>query len=175
MLVKLSPGRQPFNYYLCRNSIKTSDLVNPSIKINWQALVVLIFSAVIHVYIKIRIKYYKYSTTYSVPIISKGEFLKNLEIMDIEEKSISGLVTNVINVILIFASFLFSSTINSMDPDKANTDSFYLVIYFYDLLFPCMLLGTITITYYLRHPPLRKTIYREIICNFLSNIINIQE
>ena len=162
------PGRQPFNFHLCTNSIETSD--NPYAKINWQALVVFIFSFIIHVCVNLKIQYYKCSTSHSVPIISRKEFIKDLGITDIDNNSISGLVTNVLNVVLIFTSFLFSSYVNNMDPGKANTDSFYYIIYFYNLLYPCISLGTITFTYYVSHPPLRKTLYREIISNLASKI-----
>ena len=85
--------------------------------------------------------------------------------LDIDKNSMASLATNIINVVIFAAAFVFSTTVNHMDPDKANKYPFYLLIYFYNLLFPCILFGVISLTYYMRHPPLRKAIYREMIGN----------
>ncbi len=161
MLIKLTTGRQPFNYHLCTNRVKISDLTYPLIKTNWQSLFILIASLLIHIFIQIKIKIYKYKKRHTVHIISQTEFVKNLGILDIDKNSMASLATNVINLSLISTAFIFSTYVNHMDPDKANKYPLYLLFYFYNLLFLCILFGSISLTYYLRHPPLRKAIYRE--------------
>lgn len=161
MLIKLTTGRQPFNYHLCTNRVKISDLTYPLIKTNWQSLFILIASLLIHIFIHIKIKIYKYKKRHTVHIISQTEFIKNIGILDIDKNSMASLATNVINLSLISTAFIFSTSVNHMDPDKANKYPLYLLFYFYNLLFPCILFGSISLTYYLRHPPLRKAIYRE--------------
>ena len=159
------PGRQPFNFHLCRNMVKESDMVNPSIKTNWQLLSVLVCSFIIHVFANIKIKLYKYKERHSVHIISLNEFIKNTGITEIDKNSMSSLAINTINVFLFGSAFVFSTLVNKMDPAKSNEHPFYLVIYSFNLLFPCTLMGTIISAYYFKHPPLSKTVFREIIHN----------
>ncbi len=135
----LMPGRQPFNFHLCRNMVKHSDLVNPPIKVNWQLLFVLVCSFIIHVYANIKIKLYKYKKRHSVYIISMAEFIKNIGIMDIDKNSMSSLALNTANVILFGSTFVFSTFVNNMDPLRSNEFPFYLIIYSYNLVFPCTL------------------------------------
>ena len=103
----MMPGRQPFNYHLCTNSIKASDLVDPSIKTNWQLLFFLCFSVIIHILVQLKTKFYKYKSMRSVHIISKTDFIKNVGIIDIDKHSMSSLATNILNVLLMSSTFVF--------------------------------------------------------------------
>jgi hypothetical protein len=99
-----------------------------------------------------------------------AEFIKNIGIMDIDKNSMSSLALNTINVILFGSTFVFSTFVNNMDPVRSNEYPFYLIIYSYNLVFPCTLMGTIILAYYFKHPPLAKNVHREIIRYFGINI-----
>lgn len=162
----MMPGRQQFIFYMCINRIKTSDLVSPDVKINWQMLFTIILSLVFQIFVEIKTRLLKYRTRHSVNIISQSEFIKNVGINDIDKNSMSSLVNNVIIVLLICTGFVFSTLVNKMDLLKSNEYPFRYIIYFYNLFMPCTMAGIISLIYYLRHPPLTKTIFREIVNHF---------
>ncbi len=148
---------------MCTNRIKTYDLSNPVVKTNWISLIILITSFVTHVLVQIKILTYKLKKKNSVHIISRTEFIKNVGILDIDQRSLSSLATNIINVVLTGILFFISTAVNHKNFNEANKYPVYLLFYFYNLIFPFILFGAISLTYYSRHPPLRKVIYREII------------
>ena len=87
-----------------------------------------------------------------------------------EKNAISDLSTNAVNVVLICSTGLVSTLVNNMDTVKANVYPFYLFVYFFHFIYTPVMLGTLSLTYYLRHPPLRNYIYREL-RNYYDSII----
>ena len=79
-----------------------------------------------------------------------------------ENNDISDFGTNAVNIVIFCSTGIISTFINKMDTSKANIYPFYFFVYFYDFIFPPLITSTIALVYYLRHPPLRKTIYREL-------------
>ena len=110
-----------------------------------------------------RIKHYKNNPIFAQTSSTTG-------ITSTENNAISDLSTNAVNVVLFCSTGLLSTLANSMDTAKANVYPFYLLVYFYHFIYPPVMFGTLSLIYYLRHPPLRNYIYREL-RNYYDSII----
>ena len=110
-----------------------------------------------------KIKHYKNNPIFAQTSSTTG-------ITSTENNAISDLSTNAVNVVLFCSTGLLSTLANSMDTAKANVYPFYLLVYFYHFIYPPVMFGTLSLIYYLRHPPLRNYIYREL-RNYYDSII----
>ena len=110
-----------------------------------------------------RIKQYKNNHIFAQTSSTMG-------ITSTESNAISDLSTNAVNVVLFCSTGLISTLANNMDTAKANVYPFYLFVYFFHFIYPPVMLGTLSLVYYLRHPPLRNTIFREL-RNYYDSII----
>jgi hypothetical protein len=160
------PGKQPLHYYLCSRVLKLSQLKGALYKPNWQLIALLIFSFFLHVFANIKIRLFKRKQARSVYIISDKDFAKNGDISSMDNRAISDFVTNILGVVAIFMFVLSTSIINWISPKMFNTSPYYLIFYVIHHVTPFVMTGTILLPYYIRHPPLHKTIYREIKLNF---------
>lgn len=156
------PGRQPFNYYLCTQTITNDELYNQKLKFHWQLLGLQAASAVIQVLVAIKIKLHKLKEANSVHIISKLNFWKNNSMASIDSQEISDVVSNVCNMLIFCTTGIFTFNVNHMNLANANIYPYYLILYFYHLVFPSLIASSLSLVYYCRHAPLRKAIHREI-------------
>jgi hypothetical protein len=129
-------------------------------------MAITLMSLVIHLILILRIKIFKFQQRKLVFVISSFEHLKNLAISSIDSQALSDLGTSVVNLLLVGFSHLFSNRINSMSPERANEYPFYLLLYAYYFFANNLITGFLSLTYYARHPPLRKAICREIKSKF---------
>ncbi len=161
------PGKQPLHYYLCSQMLKLSQLKDASsYKPNWQLTFLMIISFFLHIFANIKIRLYKRKQATSVSIISNSDFAKNCDISSMDKRALSDFVTNILGVWASFIMLLSMYVINLISPEKFNTYPYYLILYLVHHVSPFFLMGTILLPYYVRHPPLQKTIYRELKLNF---------
>lgn len=156
------PGRQPFNFYLCRQNITLIELNNTNIKINWQLVVVQAASVVIHILVTIKIKFHKMKEKSSVHVISKQYFKKAKSMTSINNQTISDFWSNAFNVIIFATTGIITTVANRMNLTNVNIYPYYLLFYFYNFIFPSLLAATLSLVFYFRYAPLRKAITREI-------------
>jgi hypothetical protein len=164
------PGRQPLNYYVCSNKLKVSLIDEPDFKLNWQLTFLQLFSLFLHVFANVRIKLYKVKQERSVFVISNLDHNKNGDISSIDNRAISDFVTNVLAVLATSSFGITTSLVNWTSPKMFNVYPYYLIVYFMHFVVPFLITGTIALLYYIRHPPLRKTIYREIKLRFKNYV-----
>jgi hypothetical protein len=155
----LLPGRQPFNYYLCTNKPES---VYQFAKINWLIIVIQLLSVATHIIINLKIDRFKEAQKKSIYIVSKSGYLKSLGILSMDKHAISDNAANAFNVVVMSTTSVISTLVNNMDPGKANHFPYYLLIYFYHFIIPFMITGSVSCVYYIRHPPLRNVIIREV-------------
>jgi hypothetical protein len=79
----------------------------------------------------------------------------------IERRTISDFGTNAANIIIFGGTGIVSTIAYNVNPVQFNDHPFYNFIYFYHLILPSLITGTIAILYYISHEPLRKTLWRE--------------
>jgi len=85
----------------------------------------------------------------------------NFSLNNIEKQTIADASTNFI-IVSGFAAYSFVFIrIKEINPIDFNFYPNYLYIYFHQLIYPGLMAGIITISYYIGHSPLRKTIARE--------------
>ncbi len=81
---------------------------------------------------------------------------------DIERQAISNLGTNALNVLIFACTGILATVANNMNPMQFNEHPAYYFIYFYNLILPSLIAGTVSTIYYTSHDPMRKMLWREI-------------
>ncbi len=120
-------------------------------------------SIFLHIFFLIKTHLYKQVLLKSEPAFTRNvSQYKQVSLSSIETRVMSDRATNAINAVIIGSVVSVSNVVNNIDPSKISEYPYYLLIYFYQFVFPFINIGTVTLLYYLRHAPLRKTIYREI-------------
>jgi hypothetical protein len=79
----------------------------------------------------------------------------------IDSRGISDFVSNTCNALIVGSVVFVSTAVNKISPSQIAVYPNYLLIYFYQFIFQFIVVGSTTIIYYLRHPPLRKSLARE--------------
>ena len=97
---------------------------------------------------------------------------KNNDISSIDNRAISDFVTNVLSIVATSSFGITTSLVNWTSPKMFNVYPHYLIVYFMHFVVPFLITGTICLLYYIRHPPLRKIIFREIKLNFKLSVEN---
>ena len=161
------PGKQPLHYYLCSQMLKLSQLkdASPS-KPNWQLTFLMMISFFLHIFANIKIRLYKRKQARSVSIISNSDHAKNSDISSMDNRALSDFVTSMLGVGAAFFFVIATSFINRIPPKKFNNYPYYLIYYFIHLIAPLFIYGTMLLAYYFHHPPLHKTIYRQMKMSF---------
>jgi hypothetical protein len=155
------PGRQPFNYYFCSNKIKHWDLISGApVKNNWPLIAIQAFSVLLHIFAKIRITIFKNKQKNSES--NPWTHVKANGMSIINKQTIANTGTNAFITFIFFSTGLVSIPVNTMHLQDANQFPTYLFIYFVHWIHPALLCWTLTIVYFITHPPLRKTIQSEI-------------
>jgi hypothetical protein len=130
-------------------------------------LIFQVMSILLHLYFHIKTHLYKKSLLKSEQkLTSHVSQYKQDSLSAIETRVISDKATNAINALIIGSIVSVSTVVNNLDPSKIVEYPNYLFFYFYQFVFPFITIGTITLLYYLRHAPLRKTILREIVYEY---------
>jgi hypothetical protein len=143
------------HYYICSDLSPSSD---PFIR-NKIPGVVETLSVVIHVALKLRI--WKHRKKTNQPPIG-NLFHKEHELSFLEKESIADFTSNLIGLLAITIFSLSSIKINSLTEHDINEYPNYLYLFFFQLICPCLLCLTVSSVNYLRHGPLRNTIWREV-------------
>ena len=111
-----------------------------------------------------RIKVYKKKQQKNaVFVISNFENMKTVEITFLDNRAISDFVSNVFGVIATSSFGITTSIVNQTSPFKFNNYPYYLLVYYMHFIVPFLISGTISLLYFIRHPPLRKAIHREVL------------
>ena len=156
------PGRQPLVYYMCANTPQNFDFETLPNKVNWQALVIQVLSIGIHTAIQVKIKLYKNKLKKEIQALPYHEHLKQDTLHNLETQMISNFATNTANALVLGSIVFVSGAVNRISPSQIVECPNYLLMYFYQLVFPFLFMGSITLIYYLRHTPMKKAIAREI-------------
>jgi hypothetical protein len=158
----MSPGSQQFLFFLCTNKFGSSELNSSSFKKSKLMITTTVISLLVHLVLNLRIKIYKHRKKNLVFDISGFEHVKNLAISSIDSQALSDFGTSAVTIVLLGLSHFFTNRINTMNPERANEYPFYIFLYIYYFFASNVTTGFISLTYYIRHPPLRNAIYREI-------------
>ena len=80
----------------------------------------------------------------------------------IQKRSISDFVTNLLSILVSTTLGITTTLVNKMNPGEVGKYQNYLLVYWLHFGVPLLISGTITILYYVRHPPLRVSLSREV-------------
>ena len=159
------PGKQSFSYYTCAGIDSRPDQNLPN-KINSFIEVTSVL-----VYLAITLRIFVYKRKNKVYPQEQNVFLKNYFLMKLEKQSIADFATNLLIVLWSCCYWLIVDKIRSTaDPIDFNNYPNYLYIYFHQLLVNELFALLVAISYYVRHPPLFKTIFREI--KMMMNLVS---
>ena len=118
-------------------------------------------SILLYIGIPLRIFLHKKSTEVKIFPNQRTKINKNFSLNNIEKQTIADATSNFF-IVLGFASYTFVYfKLKQISPIDFNFYPNYLYIYFHQLIYPVLMAGIITLSYYIGHPPLRKTIARE--------------
>jgi hypothetical protein len=147
------PGRQPFNYQLC-TGLAAADQLTLSPKVNWQMMAVLAVSGATHIFGKLKMKGYKYKQKKLLESLSQS--------MKPDTPAMADLGSDAFNLLIFLSVSSVSTIANHLDPLTTNCYPYYLFIYFYNFVLPVFLIVNISFIYYVRHDPLRKSVFRQL-------------
>ncbi len=120
-----------------------------------------LFSILLYFVISLRILIHKKSKGVKILPDTHNKTSKIFSLNNIEKQTIADASTNFI-IVSGFAAYSFVFIrIKEINPIDFNFYPNYLYIYFHQLIYPGLMAGIITISYYIGHSPLRKTIARE--------------
>lgn len=126
-------------------------------KINWQLTIIQLSSFVIHGLTNIKIKLFEMSQQNSKHL--RTHFEEDISFID--GRAISDFATNVFAVVATSSFGISTTIVNYLNPADFNRYPDYFVVYFLHFVVPFLISGTISMMYYVRHSPLKKTLYRE--------------
>ena len=148
------PGRQPSNFYVC---VGIQNIPESEAKIHWQFLVLQLLSALAHVITNIMIKLYD-GEDGAVSKFKLADFRKKFSLSFIETRTISDLASTLVGL----AFFCLVAVITTILNRKGLHNNYdLLIMYFFNILYPCFVSIVLFSMYYLRHKPLRKALLRE--------------
>ena len=142
------------HYYICSGLSPNSDQFNKH-KI---PAVIELLSVVIHILIKLRI--WKQRKVNNQTEIGNLPHKANV-LLSLEKESIADFTSNVVAVLALTSFSLLSIKINSLTQININEYPNYIYLYLFQMFCPSLLCFTVTGVNYMRHGPLRKTIWRE--------------
>ena len=87
---------------------------------------------------------------------------KQLTLASMESRVISDFASNTCNAVIVGSVVFVSTAVNKISPMHIAIYPNYLLIYFYQFIIPFIVIGSTTLVYFLRHPPLRKSLAREV-------------
>ena len=143
------PGKLPLEFYLCNGT--DPDQIYSENRMNYPLLVTYIVSLVINAYVPIKIRHYQV----------KNKESPNQD-SDHSSTNLTDLTTNTILVIFLSCTVASMFAQYRIKPVNLNLYPYHLYTYLVQIIFPKVIALGITLTYYLRHSPLRVTILREI-------------
>ena len=160
------------NFYLCsgRDPNHSSDLHK---KVNIVLVTFPIISVLLHIVVRVKIYAFKWKDASVQNKHNTANFKTNFE-----NQSLSDFSTNVVMVGLTCIGVISVTSINNLNPAEANVYPHYLSVYWIHCFGPFIFGGVFSITYYLRHPPLRTAIFRELrerwtqICPVSTHLLN---
>ena len=117
----------------------------------------------IHVFVKCKIKLLEMKLKKSVgPVPSSCFTVKQLnDISFIQNRAISDFFTNILSILSVTLLIVTTTLVNKMEPTEVSKYPNFLLVYFLHFAIPLIFSGTIIFLYFVRHQPLRSTIYRE--------------
>jgi len=120
-----------------------------------------LISILLYVVVSLRIFLHKKNTAVKILPDLKTKTNNNFSLSNLEKQTIADATTNFL-IVLGFASYTFVFLkLKQITAFDFNFYPNYLYIFFHQLIYPVLMGGMITISYYVGHPPLRKTIARE--------------
>jgi len=152
------PGKEAFAYYICTGIDSTPDKDLP----NKPTSFIELSSIIIVTVIMIRILYHKKKHSQVSQQIHPNIISKINDLAHIEQSTIADmtLLFILLWVFVLYVMVLIRLRIST--PEEINAYPNYLFIYLYQIIFPQSMAFIGGISYYLRHPPLRIAVYREI-------------
>ena len=149
------PNTKPINYYICTGVPPLNhrhDVVSAK-----NIFVIRVSQITVLAYFVYCIRIYSYKLTHKAKSTKKSLLLANFE-----KKSLSDLTSNFGYIIIIILGSSLMRKMNSIDIRKVNEYPVYLSVYFLHLgmVNSCAIVQCFV--YYLMHPNLRATLFREI-------------
>jgi hypothetical protein len=155
VFVHLSGQRPPLIYHLCAGYDAAVASGKPLVKVNWTVLLLILFTFIAPMALKIQVMILERSWHRLHPQTVPPLFLNGQNISDIR--------SDLINMAVYSCTLMISLAINRTSfSDFSKYSHYYHIIHLFTLLFaPSVVLFTL-ILYYVRHPPLRRFLIREI-------------
>ena len=148
------PGSQPLTYYLCSNTDPQADQNLP----RQPVMIFESFSILIIIFIHIRIFIFKAKTkNKSVQTIFHRKTFSDLSS---DKDTISDFKSNIYSILNFILLTVLTVHGNNMSTDEIRGNPAY--VYFIHLTGPGIFIFVFASLHYIRHAPLRKTLYREL-------------
>ena len=157
LLRLIVPGNQVLEYNLCTGDDPTTILLLPPFGRGYVEIV----SCLIHIFVFAKIFIFKKKSNSRVGPDMYGQFLKNLTISDLEDRSISSISTNSFSVVVIACGAVLITIGKFKDCSDFQIFPKYLLVYNSFLILPCIGNIFIVVACYLRCPTLLKYTLRE--------------
>lgn len=147
----LLPGKDPLQLTLCSGSTDADTML--AAKLNWQFLVIMAGSLLLHVGANGRIKIYKIQQ--NIKCISVDRLTRGKTI--VEQLVISDCIANFFILLALVATAAVTLFVDSIDPRDAQNFPQNVAVHCHQFLTPFVFPTTITASYFFRHRPLFKS------------------
>jgi len=147
-------GHQMISYYICTGIDPTEDFKKP-FKLYG---IVEVGSIFLNVAVLVRIFVYKNSKP--IKNCQRSILFKNIFLLEIKKQSLASFSTNFINISGLTMLTVSSTYLSSLKPHEIPNHATYLLLNY--LVFPGFSAICFATAYYVRHEPLRKTVFAEL-------------
>lgn len=154
-------GTDPLQVKVCSGRLEPNVA---AVNLNWQLMVILLTSLVIHIAANLRIKIFKVRQNVKCWAIANS--VRNSSKMNavavVENLVISDCIANFCILVAIVLTGTLTLAVDDIDPTKAREYPEIAVIYFDHFVAPFILTTTIIVLYFTRHPPLAASLRRQL-------------
>ena len=153
------PGKHAFAIYLCTSTDPTPDLHLPSKPTSFIEAVTILINVVLITRILI---YNRQKSLNNIIPINQNEQNKMNFLAYIEKHTIVDATTQLIETGIFVLYVIVLIRLQTMTPDEVNTYPNNIFIYFHQMIYPGLFGLVSVVWFYLRNPPLRKRVTKEI-------------
>jgi len=149
------PVKRPMFYFVCADTDPQLDSANSSKPVAIEE----ILSVLLLIFIKVRISLHKMKTQ---PTEATNVFHKSSVLAMIEKQNIADFTSNFFGLSSLAGFALLALMVNSMTINEINQFPHFLLLYFFQLVYPFLMGLTLLFVLYKRCKIMRETLQREL-------------
>ena len=148
---------QPLNYYICTGTDPSEDFKLPVQKVYG---VVEIATVTFNLLVFVKIRIFKYFGKNKISGDHQGQRIKNAFLAEVKQQSLASFSINLCNLINIASTKIGLSLLSQIEPSRLPEKGF--LIHAHYALVPGLIAVFYLVSFYAKHPPMRKAIFKKV-------------